>query len=410
MADSAYRIKRRALEAAVKVSHHVSQNGASNQSYVADVEFKAESQPGPMGPPALTTGIEFKVMDPNGRVQNVRIEGPSWAPSSGEYRGIALCDLGAAEEHQMMAWCEKIEKVAPLFRTMTETEDIFLQGIVNWQNYGIESDLLVMLWAPESEPDNADIPWEDLLPSGLIHVVAPWRAVLGDWAPDPVMTNLRHAVNGVLDRDGAVAWIQFNGDFDRESLLEELGISAPVRPFGPKPPTAKFHYLTCQSVYEFSSQWNTLNREFGPELWVLYNPWLAPDIPPTHPGSTQRASAWQSVLENLLCRGTLVALNRIDPETGPKDHALLKPWRNAEHEQDFMDTLLPLTFSVQGRHDIKVFIPREERFNRNTISAILQATDKDFGVKLLDDGNIEVWHGFTAKVIDLKAWRAQHGD
>jgi hypothetical protein len=46
--------------------------------------------------------------------------------------------------------------------------------------------------------------------------------------------------------------------------------------------------------------------------------------------------------------------------------------------------------------------------SRLNFHTIIKATDKDFSVKLLDDGNIEVWHGFTARVIDLKAWRNNH--
>ena len=414
--DTAYRIKHRALEATAKVSHHISQNGASNQPYITDVEFVTANQTdesGITGHSTLTTGIEFKVVAPDGRVQNVRIEGPSWVDGHnrgfGLFGGLNLGDLGAVEERKMIEWAEEIEKVAPVFRTLADTEDIFLQGIPNWQNYGIKSSLLVMLWPPDPDPASTDIPWADLLPKGIVHVVAPWKIVQPNFvAGDRGMYDVCVAAKWVLERDEAVAWIQFNSDFTREEIVKDMSLSMAAVSEVPN-----FHFLTCQSAYEFTNQWLTLNRQFSPSLWVLYNAWEAPNIPPGHPGSEVRPEVWEETLGNMLFSGTVIAFNRIDPDKHPRDLPALKPWRLAEHEQSFMDSLWKMEWSGGGeRHH--VYIPAEHQYNRDVIADIIKR-QTGLEVGLPNSGHVEVWKdkpdgtGAWCATIDMKAWRDNHG-
>jgi len=412
--DTAYRIKYRALEAASKVSLSVSMNGASKEPYVTDVEFKAENrrdETGILGTPTFTTGIEFKVMTLDGRVQNVRIEGPSWTAGdytlSGIYGGMSGgITLNDVDESKMIEWADEITRMAPFFRKLVETEDIFLQGVVNWMNYGGgQSNLMVLLWNDDKETE--DIPWEDVLPRGVVHIVGPYKKAYPEGlAADKPIYNIGKAVRGVLDREKAVVWIQFNGDYTRSSLDLEIGI----------PETKDFHFLTAQSIYEFTSHWNTLNRAFAPELWVLYDPWTAPDIPPDRYGTNVHPDHWLRTLENLLIKGTLIAVNRVDPDLTWGSSHELSPWRLAEHEQHYMDSLWAMEFKAEGTK-YRVYVPVEHQYNRDVIAEIIK---KETGLRvgLPNDGNIEVWvernfvHDISPQcsVIDMKAWRARHGD
>ena len=409
--DTAYRIKYRALEAASKVSHHVSQNGASDQPYVTDVEFKAENRTdgsGIMATPTFTTGIEFKILALDGRVQNVRIEGPSW--TSGDYfLGVGAITLNDIDESKMMEWAEEIKRVAPIFRTLVETDGIFHQGVLPWTNYGEQSNLLVIFWSDEKEETDG-IPWDDVLPRGIIHIVGPYKKSYPETlSADTPLSNVGTALKGVLNRDQAVVWVQFNGDYTRDSLAHELALD---------PINKKLHFVTAQSIYEFVSHWNTLNRAFAPELWVLYDPWTAPDIPPDRYGSNVHPDHWMGTLENLLIKGTLIAVNRVDPDlTWGASHELY-PWRLAEHEQHFMDSLWAMDFKV-GVWEHRVYIPVEHKYNRDVIAESIKKDGLEVG--LPNDGNIEVWKPRTVSseyidgtpsvyVIDMKAWRDRNGD
>ena len=323
-----FRIKQLAEAAVAKIAGHVASGGGPTRPWIGDVEFKVATSSSAGGRHELTCGVEFIYNHGDGETRNYRIEGPIW------YRDghISVNDIN---EMQIEGWCKIIESRAHLFGEMAASGALLNEGLLDWSlwgNFPATTNLLVFCWTNE-EYEYDDIPWGEILPSGMVHLICPTMEEIANdrGGIDTAMISVGDAVSRELE-DRKVMWVQFNNDFKNHNDIR-MACRASFMSF-----PEHLHCLNAESVHEFVKIWDWANAEIKPRLFVLYNPWEAPLYPKdawAQDMHDPNIKTWTNLLGRLVLPrdGTMIVLNRVP--ANQIESLNLAPWNTADLIQSF---------------------------------------------------------------------------